>query len=430
MKSSKRLLIIFPTEYYLFNYVYRFAQDATSFFSEVEVLTLDKFVLNKFSESNVKASFFPKMLIFAYKLSDYIILRGFTWICFRAFYFLRRNDFDVVFLPWDNKLIFISALAYFKSVTSHCTFNLVNIKDDIEQDKSMKKSPFIDFFEKILNKDLSPKLQGVTLKHNYYWYFDKIFGMKSLSHVQGFSGVDLMTVTGIKIMDNVLNAGISSLDVKIEVTGNPNYEGILEEADKLKKAGFDELYDNLSIEKDQDVFTLFLSPVSFSKDQISEVKLILKLIRSVYEDCFIIIKLHPSTQKRFTRIFNETCKEVLKNFLIIDKITSDTFNMRLVLLSKAIIQKQSTVGFIAMVLGQPIISYNLIDTGYYDNLYKHLDCSFHAESDEEFITSLHCLNSVDELARLRQRQEKACTNFCLRVNSPNQLIFEAIESNL
>ena len=35
-----------------------------------------------------------------------------------------------------------------------------------------------------------------------------------------------MTVTGIKIMDNVLNAGISSLDVKIEVTGNPNYEGI------------------------------------------------------------------------------------------------------------------------------------------------------------------------------------------------------------
>ena len=33
----------------------------------------------------------------------------------------------------------------------------------------------------------------------------------------------------------------------------------LEEADKLKKAGFDELYDNLSIEKDQDVFTLFLS---------------------------------------------------------------------------------------------------------------------------------------------------------------------------
>ena len=107
MKSSKRLLIIFPTEYYLFNYVYRFAQDATSFFSEVEVLTLDKFVLNKFSESNVKASFFPKMLIFAYKLSDYIILRGFAWICFRAFYFLRRNDFDVVFLPWDNKLIFI-----------------------------------------------------------------------------------------------------------------------------------------------------------------------------------------------------------------------------------------------------------------------------------------------------------------------------------
>ena len=69
-------------------------------------------------------------------------------------------------------------------------------------------------------------MQGVTLKHNYYWYFDKIFGMKSLSHVQGFSGVDLMTVTGIKIMDNVLNAGISSLDVKIEVTGNPNYEGI------------------------------------------------------------------------------------------------------------------------------------------------------------------------------------------------------------
>ena len=59
--------------------------------------------------------------------------------------------------------------------------------------------------------------------------------MKSLSHVQGFSGVDLMTVTGIKIMDNVLNAGISSLDVKIEVTGNPNYEGILEEAISSKK---------------------------------------------------------------------------------------------------------------------------------------------------------------------------------------------------
>ena len=81
-----------------------------------------------------------------------------------------------------------------------------------------------------------------------------------------------------------------------------------------------------------------------------------------------------------------------------------------------------------MVLGQPIISYNLIDTGYYDNLYKHLDCSFHAESDEEFITSLHCLNSVDELARPRQRQEKHVL-ILFAVNSPNQLIFEAIESN-
>lgn len=430
MKSNKRLLIIFPTDYYLFNYIYELSIFCRNFFSKVEVITLEESVKNKLRKRDIDVQIFPRPLIFLHKLSANIFFRAIAWMSFRFFYFTKKNDFDVVFLPWDNKLIYISALPYFKSCTSHNTFNLVHLGDEIEANRSKTTSSFLNIFEQLLKKNIAPKLCGVTLKHNYLWYFDKAFGMRAQSYVQGFSGVDLMTVTGSRIKENLRKAGLEDTKTKLEVTGNPNYDGLLEKANKITDVDLQEFKDTFSIKNKQDVFTLFLSPTSFSADQINEIKLVIELIKDVNDQSFIILKLHPKTQKRFSSLFKSICNEMLSSFHIIDSTTTDIYNMKLILLSKAIIQKQSTVGFMAMILGKPIISYNLISTGYFDDLYKRLNCSFHAESEEQFISSLKRLDSLSDISELKTSQEIACKKFCLRINNPNKLICEAIDFHL
>ncbi len=88
------------------------------------------------------------------------------------------------------------------------------------------------------------------------------------------------------------------------------------------------------------------------------------------------------------------------------------------------------MGFIAILFGTPIISYNLVDTDYEDDMYRILDASFHAESEAELNQAFGNLDDAAALEDLRQRQDAACENFCLRFAQAGPAITQIVRTHL
>ena len=226
-----------------------------------------------------------------------------------------------------------------------------------------------------------------------------------------------------------MKAGLDTARTKIEVVGNPSYEGFIEYAASFTNKKKQEFKRTLGFDPDDSCYSLFLSPSSFSRQQIEEVEKVLEVLSEKRAGCAIVMKLHPSTKREFYEVFRGILNRFDKFYLTGD-FTGDNFNLDIVLSSDAIIQKQSTVGYIAMLCGVPIISYNLFNTDYWDDLYKYLDCSLHAESVDKLQSAFDSLDSESEMSDLKNRQALACDNFCKRINSPSREIARILKHRL
>ena len=131
---------------------------------------------------------------------------------------------------------------------------------------------------------------------------------------------------------------------------------------------------------------------------------------------------------KFLELFEKKLSDLKAQFVISKNFAGDEFNLKLILISEAIFQKQSTVGFIAMQAKTPIISYNLFDTGYFDDLYEILDCSMHCKSIFELDQALLDIKNPIAIEKLTIRQINACDNFCKETNSPHQEIASALHA--
>ena len=78
----------------------------------------------------------------------------------------------------------------------------------------------------------------------------------------------------------------------------------------------------------------------------------------------------------------------------------------------------------------PIVSYNILDTEYGDEMYKVLGCSFHAETTEELKNNLKKLDNASELRKLIEQKKRACKRFCLETDSPLENFSEVVSSFL
>ena len=174
---------------------------------------------------------------------------------------------------------------------------------------------------------------------------------------------------------------------------------------------------------------MFLSPSFFSKEQVDEVTIIIETVLAFDSKASLCLKFHPKTEKRFIEIFDNLLSQRTSRYKIISGSTGDKVNLDIVLSSKCIIQKQSTVGFIAMMTSVPMISYNLIETDYYDDMYKYMEASWHCETATEVTNKLSALNDLEEVQKLRGKQQTACSNFCLRNDSATNSIVEIIDKH-
>lgn len=424
----KKVLIVQPHDYYLFNYLLTLAPSLLENNFDVSVYTTDKVVFKKFEAAGVKVSYFPRHLIYLQKLSDRTLIRPISWLAFYLWSYRHRRLFDIAILPFDNKLIFLAIKSFIKSCTIHTTVNLVDLNQEVIEYQSHEKHFVVQCFERFLKISIAPRFNGKIMKHNFSWYIDKIFGPNVPNHIQGFSGVDLITVTGEKIKANLIQSGLDNHSTNIAVTGNPNYEGFRTLSNKFNHNERDRFKDCQGLPRQGKIFTFFLSPSTFSEVQIKEILLVIERINMAYPDASIFLKFHPKTVPKYLEIFEQQISPLGIHFIISKNFTGDDFNLKLILVSEAIFQKQSTVGFIAMQARTPIISYNIYDTGYFDDLYEILDCSIHCQSMQELDQALLDIKNPIALEELQNRQIRSCEDFCKETDSPNREIALAIRA--
>lgn len=423
---KKSVIIPYIYNYYLFEYLIKLSIQLQAKGFSVKVLTADQAVFDKFRDTDIQVSYLPFIIRLLLRRSGNILFRISLWISGYFWMILIRDRYDFAIIPWDNKPIWYLILKNFPSLTVHNTTALMDLDFEIESYKSNKSHKIAKFFEGIFKKNLLPRLGNVILKHNKLWYLDKLLGLKSENLVQGFSGIDYMTVTGNKMKETLEKGGISKLGTKIFPVGNPAYDGFLSYAinfDEKKKREFKE---SIELRNDKDLYSMFLSPSSFNKAQIEEIALVVDSILKFDCEAGIAMKFHPKTEKQFLTEFQRILSERTSNYKIISGFTGDKLNLDIILSSKCILQKQSTVGFIAMITSVPIISYNLMETNYYDDMYKYIKASWHCESLKEISNSLEALNNDHQLEKLRDLQARACDNFCLRNDSAAESITEVI----
>ena len=427
--KKKRILVPHLEDYYLMDYLLELSKTLQLAGYEVTVLTADKVVYDKFYNTKVQVDYMPSVIRLLRRRSGNVIVRCLLWLSGYLWILSIKNRYDFAIVPWDNKPLWYLILKQFPSLTVHNTTNLMDLNFEIESYKSPRTHKVAEILERVLRIELLPRLANVVLKHNKFWYIDKLFGMRSKNLVQGFSGIDYMTVTGNKIKNTLIEAGLSKIGTKIIPTGNPTYDGFLSYAKDFNNTKKEAFKKSLGLSGQSDLYGMFLSPSFFSKAQIKEVTLVVEAVLEFDSRASISIKFHPKTESRFIDIFDNVLSQRTSNYKIISGSTGDRVNLDIILSSKCILQKQSTVGFIAMMTSVPIISYNLLDTDYYDDMYKYMEASWHCETAKEIMQSLSSLNDGAELQKLSNLQEIACSNFCLKNDSASNSIVGIINNH-
>ena len=358
-------------------------------------------------------------------------LSGWIWSAGIA----RNYDFAIV--PWDYRPLWYVVARSMPTMTLSTTTIVIDPDLEIE-DRCLRESQELGWMhrlsviaDRLTRGRFLPRLGERTEKYEpKLLWVDRLMGWRATGHLLGASGATFVTVPGERIRDNFVHFGIPKDRVK--VVGVPGYEFLHSLSQAFDEPARHRFCAEIGLDPARKIFSFFLSPSAFSQAMIDEVTLVVRAIRKRHADSIIVLKFHPKTRRQDPPQFRSALADLDHDLVVLTKYRGDETNARLVLCSHAIVQKQSTVGFIALLLNVPIISYDILETGYQDRMYKILDGSFHAESLVELETILENFESPASLADLRDRQQLACQRFCLDVTSPcaeiSMLIHDYLDS--
>jgi hypothetical protein len=426
---KKRILIVNLYDYYLFEYLEPLAIELKDRGYDVSILTADSKLYDKFKNIGISIDYLPLILRIILRRVGNVFIRVLYWLYIYIWVFSIKSKYDFSIVPWDNKPIWYLISKNFPSLTIHNTTNLMNLEFEIKSNASKKNHSFMKFIEKVTRKKIMPRFGGVVMKHNKFWYIDKILGYKSTNLVQGLTGINYVATSGNSQRKSLVSEGAEQNGTKIFTTGGITYDGFMEFSTKFTSSDKRNLIDSFNLPLNEDMYSLFLSPSSFSKAQIGEITNVIETVIQHNPKASFCIKFHPKTEQRFFSIFTKKFSAITPNFNLINGFTGDLQNLKIILSSKCTLQKQSSVGFIAMLTSKPIISYNFIDTDYYDDMYKIMDISFHSESPSEMLDNLKRLDNNDELNALIKKQDIGCFNFCKKTNSASKEVVNIIDNH-
>ena len=153
--------------------------------------------------------------------------------------------------------------------------------------------------------------------------------------------------------------------------------------------------------------------------------MVIDTIAGVEESAHFAVKLHPKTKAQSVCAFYK-CWQSLKARRHYLQNSQMTYSTKLVKCSKAIVQKQSTLGFLALIFVCPSV-YNLVDTDYHDDLFKMLDISVHSETESQLRAAIGMLDDPVALAAYLGYMGKMEKEYCRFEESPCNNVIAIID---
>lgn len=419
--AKKRILFALLTDYYLFNYSRDLVNQLVRDDFIVTILAHDVNVAARINEYGLDVTVIclPSPIRWAANRSGNALMRFALWLGIKYWVYKQKNNFDFAIVPWDYRVIWHQISKAITSLTIHNTTDFIDIELKLERsylsriESESFKHKFWLAIDNIFGGKLLPRANGRILKYGKSWLIDRLCGYRGPNGHQGFSGIRYLTVTGDQVRRNYqsLGVGVYPNPTEIVVTGSPNYEFLnntklqkLDETTLLKKLGIPSSGFRL--------FTFFLSPSSFTNVQVQEIVEVVSTLAKSRLDIWFVLKFHPKTRQGDPEKIRKALDCVDDRLTIITAVTGDEWNATLIRASSCLVQKQSTVGFIAMAMEVPIISYNLRETNYDDDMYKILGGSFHSESVEQLLDNLQLIECEEGRRELRERQRRSMSQFC------------------
>ncbi len=428
--SYGRVLVPIFYDYYFFNLLRPIVEELVSLGVPVTLMTWDRQVVEKYKQIDpleiVKA---PRLIRSFWNRANRPTFRLGLWLIAWAWVSALRHKYDCVILPFDNKPVWYVMSRLMRSVYNHSSTEFIDLELTLERERIRNVSTWqyrtFQFVEKILKVNLLPRLADETLKFfPHRLWVDRLMGWRAPNYLCGFSGVDLLTVAGSENASVYSQAGIDKS--KIMIAGSPLYDRLWDIRKDFLDLEKERFKSGLGLKNNSKIFSFFLSPSAFSTLQIKEVETIVRALCEYFPAAQIVIKFHPKTRLEYVEIFRTVLRKHTQNLVLIHEFSGDEFNAQLILCSDYVVQKQSTVGYIAMRLGVPILSYNIEKTEYEDDMYKIIGASLHIENRQELEAVLPGLFSQDTLIEIKCRQKRACEKFCLDVDSASKAIARGI----
>jgi len=383
----------------------------------VTVVTWDKKVEEKFQAlPEVAVKPVPAVIRALSNRSNRPLFRFGLWIAAWTWARYLRKDYEVAVLPYDNKPVWYAISRSMPSVYCHNTTEFISM--DLLFERELFKRTFdirhriymaIDWLS---GGKIFPRLCGEVLRYfPHRLLIDRLMGWRAPNHLCGFSGVDLLTVSGEENRTNYIKSGIAP-DI-VFTTGTPNYDSLTDIALAFDSKQEEKFRADLGFKNDAQIFSLFLSPSEFNPVQIDEIATVVKNFAKVFPDAHFLVKFHPKTNPVYPDLIGERLSIHTHKLKILREYQGEEFNAKLILSSSYLLQKQGTVGLIALRLKVPIFSYNLAPTDYEDDMYKILGGSIHVENTAELEAMVPHIFDRDVLDELKERQVDACRKFCM-----------------
>ena len=422
---GKRILIPFLFDHYLFDYFQKLVPRLLSDGFLVTIISFVPQVKQKFSvlHPGLSVEDGPGPLRFLLNRSNRPLFRIGLWALGRLWSRGLRDRFDIAILPWDNKPLWYLIAHRLPSLSCHTVTDFYNsdtflnytaLNGECTNLWSYKACTILD---KLFEGKFLPRTMGRVMKFfPSQLVVDRMMGWRALSTLQGFGGIRYLTVTGTKIQENYKNCGLR--DVEIFPVGSPNFEGLVPLKSLFTNEEKEDIRSRLGLKTSTRLFTFFLSPSRFSEIQIKEIITVVRIIREKCSNSQFLLKFHPKTASGEMAKFRNELNDLGEDVVLYAEYKGDEFNAKLVLSSYCLVQKQSTVGFIAMQFRIPIISYNLKETNYEDDMYEYLGGSFHVKNRGELESALERLDDHEAREDLRKSQMVSCDQFCSEVVSP------------
>jgi len=432
--ESPRILVVLPNDYYLFAYLGELIERMKAAGLEPTVATFAGDVREKYRH-RCHVVLAPRLLRAAYNRNDRLAFRILAWVLAHAWARRLSRTFDAAILPFDYRIpwnVFVGKLP---------TVTINTVTDTILHDlgagklladrrcRSGRTFRLQHILDRWMRGRFLPRFGRRLARPRTWWWLDRLMGFRGLNHMQGFSSTDLFFVTGhaFDALHRILGVGTLTR-TRIIVAGSPAYENLEEVIANFDAARRDGVRAEMGCESHHRLYSLFLSPSQFTEDQHTEVIEVVDAIFANDARAHCFLKFHPKTLSACVERFSRSFADRGDRVVLYTEFHGDDANAEMILASDCLVQKQSTVGFIAMRAGVPVLSYDLRPTGYYDDLYRLLGGSLHARDADEMGDFVRRLDEPSIRAELKSRAQRALHHWCCAVPSPCRAICDGLRS--